>query len=143
MLISTKGRYALRVLVDMAEHETGNFLPLRDVANRQDISEKYLESVVKLLVRGGILEGLRGKGGGYCLRRPPDQIRVGDVLRLCEGNLSPVSCLGADAVPCEHAANCRTLPLWRGLDRVISDYLDKYTIADLMRGHDNGNDYVI
>ncbi|MBQ9493725.1 MAG: Rrf2 family transcriptional regulator [Oscillibacter sp.] len=143
MLISTKGRYALRVLVDIAEHETGNFLPLRDVARRQDISEKYLESVVKLLVRGGILEGLRGKGGGYCLRRPPDQIRVGDVLRLCEGTLSPVSCLGPDALPCDQSPYCRTLPLWRGLDRVISDYLDRFTIADLMRRPENGNDYVI
>ena len=143
MLISTKGRYALRVLVDMAEHETGNFLPLRDVARRQVISEKYLESVVKLLVRGGIVEGLRGKGGGYCLRRPPDQISVGEVLRLCEGNLSPVSCLGPEAVPCERSPYCRTLPLWRGLDRVISDYLDNFTLADLMRDGDDGNDYII
>ncbi|MBQ6207907.1 MAG: Rrf2 family transcriptional regulator [Oscillospiraceae bacterium] len=143
MLISTKGRYALRALVDMAEHENGEYMPLRDVARRQDISEKYMESVVKLLVRGGILTGVRGKGGGYRLRRPPDQISVGEVLRLCEGTLSPVSCLGPDATPCERAAHCGTLPLWRGLDRVISDYLDRYTLADLTRSHDGGNDYVI
>ncbi|MBR3570263.1 MAG: Rrf2 family transcriptional regulator [Oscillibacter sp.] len=143
MLISTKGRYALRVLVDMAEHENGEYLPLRDAAQRQDISEKYLESVAKLLVKGGILEGLRGKGGGYRLRRPPDQISVGEVLRLCEGTLSPVSCLGAEAVPCGRASECRTLPLWRGLDRVISDYLDNLALSDLMRDRAEGNDYVI
>ena len=143
MLISTKGRYALRALVDMAEHENGEYLPLRDVAQRQDISEKYMESVVKLLVKGGIVSGVRGKGGGYRLRRPPDQINVGEVLRLCEGTLSPVSCLGPDATPCARAANCGTLPLWRGLDRVISEYLDNYTLADLMRTHESGDDYVI
>jgi Rrf2 family protein len=143
MLISTKGRYALRVLADMAERDNGEYLPLRDVARRQDISEKYLESVVKLLVRGGIMEGVRGKGGGYRLRRPPDQISVGEVLRLCEGTLSPVSCLGAEASPCGRAADCRTLPLWRGLDRVISDYLDSRTVADLTGGRGDGNEYVI
>ena len=142
MLISTKGRYALRALVDMAEHENGEYMPLRDVARRQDISEKYMESVVKLLVKGGIVTGVRGKGGGYRLRRPPDQINVGEILRLCEGTLSPVSCLGPEAVPCERAARCGTLPLWRGLDRVISDYLDNYTIADLMN-QGGGDDYVI
>ena len=143
MLISTKGRYALRVLVDMAEHTTGGYIPLKDVAHRQDISEKYLESVVKLLVHGGILTGIRGKGGGYRLRNAPDQISVGEVLRLCEGTLAPVSCLESEAVPCERAPYCQTLPLWRGLDRVISEYLDQYTIADLVRTHDAGNNYVI
>ena len=142
MLISTKGRYALRILIDMAEHDNGDYMPLRDVARRQDISEKYLESVAKLLVRGGILTGLRGKGGGYRFQRAPDQISVGEILRLCEGTLSPVSCLGPDAVPCERAPHCATLPLWRGLDRVISDYLDSRTLADLT-SHDKGNDYVI
>ena len=143
MLISTKGRYALRVLIDMAEHENGEYLPLRDMARRQDISEKYMESVVKLLVRGGIVTGVRGKGGGYRLKRAPEQIGVGEILRLCEGTLSPVSCLGENATPCARAADCRTLPLWQGLDRVISDYLDKHTLADFMRGRDGGNDYVI
>ena len=143
MLISTKGRYALRILIDMAEHDNGDYMPLRDVARRQDISEKYLESVAKLLVRGGILTGLRGKGGGYRFQRSPDQISVGEILRLCEGTLSPVSCLGPEALPCERAPYCATLPLWRGLDRVIADYLDSRTLADLTRSHDKGNDYVI
>ena len=143
MLISTKGRYALRVLVDMAEHENGDYIPLRDVARRQDISEKYLESVMKLLVKGGILTGIRGKGGGYRLKRAPDEITVGEILRLCEGSLSPVSCLEADAEPCGRASDCRTLKLWQGLDAVISEYLDRHTLADLTCNADNGGSYVI
>ena len=143
MLISTKGRYALRVLVDMAEHQSERYIPLKDIAQRQEISEKYLESIVKLLVRGGILDGLRGKGGGYRLRRDPAQLSAGEILRLCEGTLAPVSCLTDDAPPCPRTAFCRTRPLWQGLDEVISDYLDHVTLSDLMRRDDPGNDYVI
>ena len=143
MLISTKGRYALRVLVDMAENQSDEYVPLKEIAARQDISEKYLESIVKLLVRDGTLTGVRGKGGGYRLSRAPDQVKVAEILRLCEGTLSPVSCLEADANACPRMADCRTLPLWRGLDRVISQYLEGYTIADLMRRGEPGNDYVI
>ena len=97
MLISTKGRYALRVLVDMAEHQTDSFVPLKEIAQRQDISEKYLESIVKSLVQGGVLSGLRGKGGGYRLVKQPDQYTVGDILRMTEGPLTPVSCLEPNA----------------------------------------------
>lgn len=143
MLISTKGRYALRVLIDMAEHQTDGFIPLKEIARRQDISEKYLESIIKLLVQDGALVGLRGKGGGYRLSRAPEQYSVGQILELTEGTLAPVSCLEKGGVPCERAAECRTLPLWQGLDRVIREYLADYTLADLLRPDEPGNDYVI
>ncbi len=143
MLISTKGRYALRVLTDMAEHQSDGYVPLKEIAQRQEISEKYLESIVKSLVKDGILIGLRGKGGGYRLSRSPDQLTVGNILRLTEGSLSPVSCLEAGAAPCTRVADCRALPLWQGLDKVIYEYLEGFTIADLMRMDEPGNDYVI
>lgn len=143
MLISTKGRYALRVLIDMAEHQTETYVPLKEIAQRQEISEKYLESIVKTLVKEGVLTGLRGKGGGYRLSKTPDQYTVGSILRITEGTLSPVSCLEENAAPCSRACFCRTLPLWQGLDKVIYDYLENYTIADLMRPTEPGNDYII
>lgn len=143
MLVSTRGRYALRVLVDMAEHQTEGYLPLKEIAQRQEISEKYLESIVKALVRGGILTGLRGKGGGYRLSGPPEQLTVGAVLRLTEGSLAPVSCLGDGAAACARASACRTFPIWQGLDQLINTYLDGYSIADLTRVGENGDDYVI
>lgn len=143
MLISTKGRYALRVLTDMAEHQTEGYVPLKEIAQRQEISEKYLESVVKSLVKDGVLVGLRGKGGGYRLSKAPDQVTVGSILRLTEGTLSPVSCLEEGATPCAKMASCRTLNLWQGLDQVIYEYLESYTIADLMRVEEQGNDYII
>lgn len=128
MLVSTKGRYALRVMVDLAEHPAAEYVPLKEIARRQDLSEKYLESIIKLLVRSGLLSGLRGKGGGYRLTRSPGQYTVGEILRLTEESLRPVPCLER---PCPRTAVCRTLPLWRGLDRVITDYLDQFTLADL------------
>ncbi len=143
MLISTKGRYALRVLTDMAEQQTGGYVPLKEIAERQEISEKYLESIVKTLVKGGVVTGLRGKGGGYRLSRSPEQLTVGHILRLTEGSLSPVTCLEAGAAPCAKEASCRTLPLWQGLDKGIYEYLEGFTIADLMQEKEPGNDYVI
>ena len=143
MMISTKGRYALRVLIDMAEHRTDGYIPLKDIAARQDISEKYLESIVKTLVQAGVLTGLRGKGGGYRLGVSPETCTVGSVLRLTEGSLAPVACLGSGAPVCDRVADCRTLPLWEGLDRVVNEYLDRYTIADLIRQTDPGDNYVI
>ena len=131
MMISTKGRYALRFLVDVAEHQAESFVPLRDVAERQGISEKYLESIVKELVKGGELEAMRGKGGGYRLNRPPEEYSVRSVLERMEGPLAPVACLGPGQKPCPRQADCRTLTLWQGLDRVISDYLAQFTLADL------------
>ncbi len=143
MMISTRGRYALRVLIDLAENQRDSYITLKEVAGRQDISEKYLENIVKKLVRAGMLDALRGKGGGYRLGREPEQIRVLDVLTLMEGTLVPVACLEEGGRPCERLAECRTLPLWRGLNDVVSDYLSRYSIRDLMRRDDDGFDYVI
>ena len=143
MLISTKGRYALRVMIDLAEHPSEGFVPLKVIADRQEISEKYLESIIKLLVKAKLLNGLRGKGGGYKLTKAPEQYTVGSILRLTEDSLAPVSCLEENADACQRAAGCRTLPLWQGLDKVINDYLDHITLADLTRPDSAGNDYVI
>ena len=143
MLVSTKGRYALRVLIDMAEHPSEGYIPLKEIAQRQEISEKYLESILKALVKGGILTGLRGKGGGYRLSKPPEQYTVGEVLRLTEGSLAPVACLENDAAPCARSAGCRTFSLWQGLDKVIQEYLNSYTIADLAQTGQSGDFYVI
>ena len=137
MFISTKGRYALRVMVDLAEHQDEGFVPLKEIAQRQEISEKYLEAVLKVLVRERILVGLRGKGGGYKLGKPPEQYKVGTILRLTEGELAPVACLESHALPCSRAAQCRTLPMWEKFDQVVTEFFDGYTIADLMRSaHD-------
>ena len=132
MLISTHGRYALRVLVDMAEHQGDGFVPLRDIAQRQEISEKYLESIVKLLVRDGLLQGLRGKGGGYRLCREPAAYPVGQILGCMEGRLASVACLSGDARPCPRAGECPTLPLWREHDRLVHDFFYGKTLADLI-----------
>ena len=139
MLVSTKGRYALRVMVDLAEHSQEGRTPLRQIARRQGISEKYLENILSTLVRHGLLSGLRGKGGGYCLTREPDQFSVGEILRLTEGSLSPVSCLSGEHNSCPRAASCRTIRVWTELDRMIEDFLNTVTIADLMCGaYDDG-----
>ena len=143
MMISTRGRYALRVLIDMAEHPSAGKIPLRDIAKRQEISEKYLESIVKDLVKAGIIEGLRGKGGGYQLNKAADQINVYDVISLMEGTLAPVTCLEADKTPCMRMSDCRTISLWKGLDEAVRSYLSSYTIADLMHRESDGFDYVI
>ena len=142
MLISTKGRYALRVMLELAQGEPGECMPLPVIAQRQGISEKYLESIVKSLVKGGVVEGMRGKGGGYRLCKSPDQFTTGQILRLMEGSLAPVACLEAGSSPCDRAGECRTLSLWAGLNDVINKYLDQYTLADLLR-EDDGFDYVI
>ena len=143
MLISTKGRYSLRVMVDLAEHQADGFIPLKVIAERQEISEKYLESIIKLLVKANLVTGLRGKGGGYKLNRAPDQYTAGNILRLTEETLAPVACLESGAAACPRMAGCRTLPLWQGLDKVIANYLDSVTVADLMQHNADGNDYVI
>ena len=143
MLISTKGRYALRVVIDLAEHQTEGYIPLKVIAQRQEISEKYLESIIKLLVRAKLLNGLRGKGGGYRMALPPETCTVGTILRLTEDSLTPVNCTGQGEGSCPRMAECRTLSVWQGLDRVINQYLDGITVADLMRSGEPGNDYVI
>ena len=143
MLISTKGRYALRVMIDLAEHQSEDFIPLKVIAERQETSEKYLESIIKLLVKAKLLNGLRGKGGGYQLTRAPEQYTVGSILRLTEESLAPVACLEDGAASCPRMASCRTLPLWQGLNKVINDYLDNVTLADLVQSDTAGNDYII
>lgn len=143
MLISTKGRYSLRVMIDLAEHCSDGYIPLKEIAQRQEISEKYLESIIKLLVKDKLLIGLRGKGGGYKLTKLPEQYSIGSILRLTEESLSPVACLDPNADACPRIASCRTLPLWKGLNQVISDYLDHVTLADLMRRDADGNEYII
>lgn len=130
MMISTKGRYALRLLVDVAEHQKEGYIRLRDVAQRQDISEKYLEIIVRALVQEDYLVGVRGKGGGYRLSHAPESYNIRRVLETAEGPLSPVVCLEDG---CPRMADCPTLPLWQGLDKVIAEYLEGYTLADLMQ----------
>lgn len=143
MLISTKGRYALRVMIDLVEHQSEGYIPLKEIAERQEISEKYLESIIKILVKAKLLDGLRGKGGGYKLTKAPEQYTVGSILRLTEESLAPVACLEDGAAPCTRAAECRTLPLWQGLDKVINEYLDSILLSDLVLPDSAGDNYVI
>ena len=143
MLISTRGRYALRVMIDLAEHRSDDFIPLKVIAERQEISEKYLESIIKLLVKEHLLNGLRGKGGGYKLTKAPEEYTVGSILRLTEESLAPVACIERGPDTCPRMSQCRTLPLWQGLDKIINDYLDHITIADLMQSDADGGDFVI
>ena len=141
-MVSTRGRYALRVLIDLAGQNSERYTTLREIADRQEISEKYLESIVKDLVKAGILEGVRGKGGGYRLTRSAEEINAYDVLLVTESTLAPVACLEEGGLPCAQAADCSTLPLWKGLDDLVRNYLKGFTIRDLAAG--NGSfDYVI
>ena len=132
MKISTKGRYALRMLVDLAEHQSGGYTALKDIASRQGISKKYLEQIVPMLNKSGVLLTNRGSLGGYKLAKAPDQYTVGDILRITEGSLAPVSCLEEGADPCDRSDTCATFALWQGLARVISEYLDSVTLQDLL-----------
>lgn len=132
MRISTKGRYALRMLLDLAEHSNGGFVALGDVAKRQEISKKYLEQIVSIFHNSGFLRANRGAQGGYMLAKPASQITVGDVLRLTDGPLAPVDCAGSDPVECKRSANCCTLPVWQGLYCLICDYLDGITLQTIL-----------
>ena len=134
MMISTRGRYALRVMVDLAEHQADGYIPMKDVAARQGISLKYMEKILPVLANNGIVAGIQGKGGGYRLSRTPEEYTLGQILELTEGSLAPVACLECGAQPCDRAGTCRTLPVWTGLDRVIRQYLDSVTLADLLSG---------
>ena len=133
MMISTRGRYALRVMIDLAEHDDGAYIPMKEVAQRQDISLKYLERILPILVSAKLVEGLHGKGGGYRLTRKPEDYRISEILRLTEGDLAPVACLECNAEKCKRTAECRTLPMWMELNRRVNEYLDSVTIADLMK----------
>lgn len=133
MMISTRGRYALRVMIDLAEHSEEGYVPMRKVAERQRISLKYLEQILPVLAKNELIEGVHGKGGGYKLTRSPEDYRVGDILRLVEGDIAPVSCLECNAEKCERADECRTRPMWDKLHTLITDYLDSVSVSDLMR----------
>jgi len=131
-MVSTKGRYALRVIIDLAENGGDGYIPMKSVAERQGISLKYLERILPLLVSAELVEGVHGKGGGYKLTRKPDKITVGEVLRAAEGDIAPVACLECNAEICNRQDTCRTLPMWIKLDEMINGYLDSVTIKDLM-----------
>lgn len=133
MLISTRGRYALRVLIDLAEHGNGGYVPMKDVAQRQEISLKYLERIIPVLSKNGFIEGLQGKGGGYRLVKPPEECRIGDILRLTEGDLAPVACLETGAKPCSRASQCRTYPLWVEFYELVNAFFDGKTLADIVK----------
>ena len=132
MMISTKGRYALRVMIDLAQNSDGNFISLKDIAQRQEISMKYLEMIVSILHKGHMVESLRGKSGGYRLAKSSDSYTVGSILKLTEGTLAPVNCLGENFSGCERAEECITWPMWQHLDKVIDDYLESVTLQDLL-----------
>lgn len=142
MKISTRGRYALRVLADMAEHNIGEYVPLKDIASRQEISLKYLEGIMILLSKSNIVAGMHGKGGGYKLKKPPEEITLGEILRITEGSLAPVACLDLGAEPCERAGECKTLSVWREFYDVINGFLDKKTLKDIT-DNAGGGEYII
>lgn len=131
-MISTKGRYALRVMLDLASNNDGNFIPLKDIAERQAISKKYLEIIVKEMVNGGLIKGASGKGGGYKLVRKPDKYTVGEILELMEGTLSSVACLADKDYECDRRAICATLPMWKEFDGIVHDYFYGKKLTDLM-----------
>ncbi|MBD5559759.1 MAG: Rrf2 family transcriptional regulator [Clostridia bacterium] len=133
-MISTKGRYALRLLVAIGRHPAGEYVPLKEVARQQKISEKYLEAIVRRLVASGILEGQRGRGGGYRLTRPAEEYSVGEILAIMEGTLAPVACMREDAPVCERTSVCETLPLWKQFYNLTQTYFNGVSIADLAAG---------
>lgn len=133
-MISTRGRYAIRVMIDLAEHDEGKFIPLKDIAERQQISKKYLEIIVKDMVAGGILLGASGKGGGYKLCRKPEEYTLGEIIELMEGTLSPVACISAEGtVDCPRKAGCRTLPIWTEFDTLVHDFFYSKKLSDLLK----------
>ncbi|MCR2047670.1 Rrf2 family transcriptional regulator [Acetatifactor muris] len=133
MMISTKGRYALRVMIDLAENFGKGYVPMKEVAERQNISLKYLERILPVLTRNKLIEGVQGRGGGYRLTADPGRYRVGDILRLTEGDLAPVACLGCDADACERAADCKTLPMWSEFHRLTNAYFDGILLSDFVK----------
>ena len=139
-MISTRGRYALRIMVDLAEHREDGYIPMKEAAARQGISLKYLERILPALTKGGLVEGQQGKGGGYRLCRDPEHCTAGEILRLTEGDLAPVACLSCGAAPCSRQAQCKTLPMWREFYRMATEYFDGITLADLVR---NGPDAAV
>ncbi len=137
MKISTKGRYALKVMIDLAQHNDGTYISIKEIAERQEVSIKYLETIVSTLNKAGFVESQRGKSGGYRLARGPELFTVGAILKTSEGSLSPVSCLDGSESLCEKADECVSLPLWRNLDKVVDDYLESVTLKGLLDMHED------
>lgn len=133
MIVSTRGRYALRVMIDLAEHAGEERIPLKEVSERQEISQKYIETIMTLLSKNGFVDAVHGKGGGYKLNRKPENYKIGEILRLTEGTLAPVACLEQGAAECPKRDRCRTIPLWEKLNSLVTGYLDSVSIADLMK----------
>ena len=133
MMVSTRGRYALRVIIDLAENADDGLIPMHKVAERQGISLKYLERILPELVSGRLVEGVHGKGGGYRLTKKPEEISVAEILKLTEGDIAPVACLEDNAVVCDRMEDCRTISVWKGLNERINEYLESVKIADLMK----------
>lgn len=131
-MISTRGRYALRVMIDLAENNTGSFIPLKDIAERQEISKKYLEIIVKDMVSGGLIVGASGKGGGYKLIKKPEEYIVGEILELMEGTLNSVVCLADKDYKCDRRKICKTLPMWKEFDGIVHDYFYGKRLTDLL-----------
>ena len=142
-MISTRGRYALRMMLDLAQNQGDGYVALRDIAARQEISKKYLEQIIPLLNRVGLLQTTRGVQGGYRLTKRPEEYTVLDILEVTETGLAAVACLEKDAAKCPRSADCMTLPVWQGLDKIIRDYLGGITLQDVLDRHNVGNDYVI
>ncbi|MBR1392603.1 MAG: Rrf2 family transcriptional regulator [Ruminococcus sp.] len=143
MKISTKGRYALRMMIDLCEHQNEGYVALKDIAERQGVSKKYLEQIVPAFTRTDLLRTNRGFQGGYRLARSPEKYTIGEILRLTEGSLMPVACLDGQVMECERAADCVTLPMWKGLAKVINEYLDSLTLQDLLDQYNARNEYYI
>lgn len=145
MKISTKGRYAVRMLLDLAQHSNGGYVALKDIAERQNLSKKYLEQIVPILNKSDILQTNRGFQGGYKLAKSPDKYTVGEILKLTEGSLAPVSCLDQNPNQCDRCGECITLPVWQGLHNVIDEYLESITLQDILDNSAEmaGNDYII
>lgn len=135
MMVSTKGRYALTVMVDLARKGENGYVSLSDIAESEKLSMKYLESIIAILNKGGMLKSLRGKNGGYKLAREPRDYTINEILLLTEGTLAPVNCIMHEGVQCEKAATCSTLPLWAGLDKMIENYLNGITLEDIITGN--------
>lgn len=133
MIVSTRGRYALRVMIDLVEHKEEDRIPLKDIAERQGISQKYMESIMTILSKNHFVDAIHGKGGGYRLNRKPEEYKIGEILRLTEGTLAPVACLQEGKPSCNRAGDCRTISMWSKLDNLISGYLDSVTLADLAK----------
>ncbi len=138
MMISTRGRYAIRMMLDLAKNQKDGFVPLKDIAGRQEISKKYMEQIIPELTKAGFLQTSRGTGGGYRLLKEPKDYTVGEILRITEGSMAPVSCLEGKENTCPRREECATLPVWQGLQKVINDYLDGITLQDIL---DNRNNY--